>query len=304
MDTILDHKIISSFKEYLSYKILHDLNAYTNKTVSLTKYTPPRKFTGKEVWGSPYAQWIYDSAITGASIPSGVSPIFRGTSGLAVDFKNGRMIVNSGTPISGSVNVSVPDFNVYTTTSSIQKILLEGKFEYAPDLQAANQPVKPDSIIAPCIFISYNDTENKVWALGGVEQTNFTVQVAVFADNIHKMLGIQKVIRDIARNVFPITPVTPLNEWNDLKYGFWDYEMLLTYVNQSDHFVHIDKTTFRILDLDYINQSHPNILVGLGSVNLTNYRVVDNPMPQFPYIYADENNYFYQFDDSDLSQAN
>ena len=139
MKKILDHTIISSFKEYISYKLLHDLEAYTNKSVNLHQYVPARKIAGKDIYGAPYAQWTYDSSVSGAQIPTGSSNLGRGQSGLSIDFKNGRVLVNSGISVAGPINVSIPDFNLYITTTSVQKILLEKKFEYAPDLVAADR---------------------------------------------------------------------------------------------------------------------------------------------------------------------
>lgn len=297
MEQIIDHKVISSFKEFLSYKLLKDLSAYRNKTVQLFNYTPTRKISGKSTYGSAYAQWVYDSSITGANIPTGLSGINRGESGLSIDFKNGRIFVNSGTPVDSTINVSVPDFNIYLTTSSIQKIILEQKYDYRPDLTSPNQPIKPDSIIAPCIFISYEDTVNNEWALGGVDQTIFSVQVAVFADNLSNLLSVQRIITDMVSRVFPIIPFTPLNELNDLKYNYWHYDMVYSGIDDSNLFVYVDDSSFRILDLDYVNQEHPNILVGLGNVKLAKFRQDGSDTLNFPYVYVDANNTFFNFED-------
>lgn len=305
MDNILDHKVISSFKEYLSYKLLQERQAYTNKTLPLYQYTPNRRFLGKQTYGSPYSQWVYDSSVSGAQVPTGVSGLSRGQSGMSIDFKNGRLIVNSGVSVSATINVSVPDFNIYVTTTSVQKILLEKKFLYAPDLLAANQPISPDAIVAPCIFISYVNTVNDLHSLGGVDESKFTMQVVVFADNMQKLLGVQRVIRDINRQVFPIIPSTPLNELNDLKYDYWDYRMLLDYIDDPDNFLYVNKTTFRILDLDYINQEHPNIIVGMGSVDLSVYRQssIGDEGLDFPTIYQEEEiPSLYTFSDGALAE--
>jgi hypothetical protein len=272
MKKIIDHDIISSFKEFLSYSLLNDLEAFRNVNVPLYATTPARRFAGKDVYGSPFAQWVYDSSIAGANIPSGVGALNRGVSGLSIDFKNGRVLVNSGVPITGSIPVSIPDFNIYVTTTSAQKIFLENKFEYAPYLKAPTSAIKADSIIAPCIFVSYTSTENVPFQLGGVESTNFSIQVAVFADNLHHLMGVQKVIRDMSDRVFPTLSLTPFNELNDLKYGYWDYTLVQQLNGNQENLIHINDTSFRILDLDYVNEKHPNILVGLGNVSISKFR--------------------------------
>jgi len=72
--------------------------AYSTKTTKLYNYTDIRLGDNKTVYGSPYKQWVYDNNITGATIPSGVTIdgafTLTGTSGMAIDFDNGRLIFN------------------------------------------------------------------------------------------------------------------------------------------------------------------------------------------------------------------
>lgn len=276
MKKIIDHDIISSFKEFLHFSLVKELEAFRNVNAPLFLTNPPRKFYGKDVYGSPYAQWLYDSSISGAQIPSGVGSLNRGVSGLSIDFKNGRVLVNSGVPITGSIPVSIPDFNIYVTTTSTQKIFLENKFEYAPYLKDPTSAIKADSIIAPCIFVSYTSTENVPFQLGGLESTNFSVQVAAFADNLHHLMGVQKIVRDMSDRVFPSLSLTPFNELNDLKSGYWNYNSLMQTNANQDNLIHVNDTSFRILDLDYVNEKFPNILVGVGNVSLSKFRVPEN----------------------------
>lgn len=276
MKKIVDHDIISSFKEYIHFSLINQLEAYRNVNAPLFLTSPARSFYGKDVYGSPYAQWLYDSSISGAQIPSGVGSLNRGVSGLSIDFKNGRVLVNTGVPITGSIPVSLPDFNIYVTTTPIQKIFMENKFEYAPYLKQPTGAIKADSIIAPCIFVSYISTENKAIQLGGLESSNFSVQVAAFADNLQHLMGVQKIVRDMSDRVFPSLSSTPFNELNDLKSGYWNYNSLMQTNGNQDNLIHVNDTSFRILDLDYVNEKFPNILVGVGNVSLSKFRVPEN----------------------------
>lgn len=276
MKRIVDHDIISSFKEYIHFSLVNQLEAYRNVNAPLFLNSPARSLYGKDVYGSPYAQWLYDSSITGAQIPSGVGSLNRGVSGLSIDFKNGRVLVNTGVPITGSIPVSLPDFNIYVTTTPVQKIFMENKFEYAPYLKQPTGAIKADSIIAPCIFVSCNSTENKPIQLGGLESSNFSVQVAVFADNLQHLMGVQKIVRDMSDRVFPSLSYTPFNELNDLKSGYWNYNSLMQNSDNQDNLIHVNDTSFRILDLDYVNDKYPNILVGVGNVSLSKFRIPEN----------------------------
>jgi hypothetical protein len=112
--------------------------------------------------------------------------------------------------------------------------------------------------------------------LGGLESTNFSVQVAAFADNLHHLMGVQKIVRDMSNRVFPSLSLTPFNELNDLKSGYWNYNSLMQTNANQDNLIHVNDTSFRILDLDYINEKFPNILVGVGNVSLSKFRVPEN----------------------------
>jgi hypothetical protein len=85
-------------------------------------------------------------------------------------------------------------------------------------------------------------------------------------------MGVQKVIRDMSDRVFPTLSLTPFNELNDLKYGYWDYTLVQQLNGNQENLIHINDTSFRILDLDYVNEKHPNILVGLGNVSISKFR--------------------------------
>jgi hypothetical protein len=78
---------------------------------------------------------------------------------------------------------------------------------------------------------------------------------------------------------------------NDLKYGVWDYRMVLTFNNRQDNLMFINGTSFKMLDLDYVNEKHPNILVGLGTVNVSKFRQPENVRDMnyaIPYVDGNE----------------
>jgi hypothetical protein len=293
MKRILDHDVISSFKEFLNYRILKYLSGYKNVTLELFPYSGTRRFVGKNIFATPSCQWVYDSAISGAQIPSGFGALSRGTSGLIFDFKNGRLIVNSGVSLSGSINVSVPDFNVYVTTKPVQKIILENKFQYPPYLKTPNQHITSDSIVAPCIILSLMASSSTPFEIGGIDSSNFLIQVGVLSDKIYHVLGIQKIIRELARRVFPILSETPLNEFNDLKNGSWNYNVVKTVATQADLF-YITKTSFKIVDSDFLNENYPNLHFGLGTVSISKFGMSDYS-EDFT-VYADDEYSVYEYD--------
>jgi len=295
MKRVLDHDVISSFKEYLNHRLLDDLNGFRNETVQLFPFSGARKFKGKDIYSSPYSQWVYDSAISGVQIPSGVGSLNRGTSGLFLDFKNGRVIVDSGTPVSGSLDVSLPDFNIYVTTTPFQKIVLEDKFLYKPYLKPATSVGKSDAIIAPCIVLSLMATTSQPFELGGVDSSSFMIQIGVLADKMYHLMGAQKIIRESARRVFPLCSQTPLNEYNDIKDGYWNYDMVKDFVSASQ-LLYITRTSFRIVDSDFINENHPNLYLGVGTIAISKFGAVTDYDDFIPYSVGGDYS-IYEFDE-------
>lgn len=273
MIQVNDHKIISSFKEFLSYKVLNDLQAYSNKTVNLYNYTDNR-LKHNSVYGSPYAQWVYDSSVSGAQVPSGISSglstINRtGSQGLRIDYKHGRVVMNSGNSsmTSGTANVSVNDINFYITSQPEEKLVFENTYEFLPDLQAASNYIKPETIIAPCIFIKYDDTTANELALGGTNYSKWTIKVISICSSYEQIVGIGHVIRNLYGLVFPILDETPLNEVNDVKNPPWNYASKLLNV-PNEKMVFIDDTSWRYREIDSFSKKNPKLILGIGRVEI------------------------------------
>jgi hypothetical protein len=74
------HNVTTSFALWFDHYLLEKGEAYSNQTGTFTYYADPRISTTYKAFGTPYKQFVYDSTITGASIPSGVhvSGVFKG----------------------------------------------------------------------------------------------------------------------------------------------------------------------------------------------------------------------------------
>jgi hypothetical protein len=259
----LDHKILSSLKEYLNYRILKDLQAYKNTTVNFTKYKDDR-FISKNVYGSSYPFWVYDQSIT-SGIPSGINNINRGTSGLAIDFKNGRIITNTGVNITGSITVPVNEFHIYVTTKAESQLINETNYLQLPDLKAATGPLSPDNVILPAIFLRFLSSVEEPYSLGGVEWATYNVRVICLTNTINEVVGLQHLIRGLNQRMVPVLTTTPLNEYNDLKSPNWNYESILE--NASEKF-YIQSASFQSIQSDMISEKNPNLQIGIGLIKV------------------------------------
>ena len=116
------HKLTTSFFLWFDNFLLTKGEAYTNRTGEFFYYDDPRLDTAYKAYGSPFKQWVTDSAVTGATMPTGVyiGGSFSGRDdGVVLDFENGRALVSgSNTGLSLTGQFSVKDFNVYMTNDT------------------------------------------------------------------------------------------------------------------------------------------------------------------------------------------
>ena len=113
MKPTFSHNVVNSFFLWFDNFLMTKGDAYKTYTTKLYSNPDFRLGNDKVAYSSPYKQWVYDKSITGATIPSGftVNGTFlpTGTSGMRIDFDNGRIIFNSGVPtnlnISGTYSV-------------------------------------------------------------------------------------------------------------------------------------------------------------------------------------------------------
>lgn len=278
MNLSLGHWILSSAKEYYNYRLLKDLGAFSLTTGQLYEYSDSR-FPNKSVYGSAYAQWAYHSEVSGVVVPSGITAgsfISRGQNGLAIDYKNGRAILNSGqTGLSASAIFSVQDINTYVTTRSDASIIAETNYLTLPNLKPANSYLQPDSQVLSALFFRTHDTENKPLALGGNEMTSYKVRIVALMKNARHLTAVADMIRDSKDRIMPILDQSPLNEYNDLKSG-WSYA---NYLANPTTYAHITKSTFSFLEPDLFTARNPKLEVGIATLE---FQIPRFPRAEFP----------------------
>ena len=126
------HKVTTSFFLWFDNFLLKKGEAYSNKTGQLYYYSDPRLDSDYVAYGSPYKQWVTDSSITGATIPTGVhfgTDTSGRSDGIAFDFDNGRVLVEdsiTGSTITGEF--AVKDFSIYLTNDTEDDLIVENKY--------------------------------------------------------------------------------------------------------------------------------------------------------------------------------
>jgi len=235
------HKVTNSIILWMDNYLLSKGQAYTNLTgVQCYNYDDERLDDNYQAYGSPYKQWVYDSSISGAIIPDGVTvgntpsgaynPTISGRSGMFIDFDNGRALIqttNQNHDI--TCDCAVKDFNIYFTNETEEDLIAENKYVVNSRLPRPDESfIEPYDFVLPAIFISISTANNKDFAFGGMEETTITATASVLAEDSYQLDGALSIFADSKNECVPVIPMEkhPYNEFNDLKTGYFNYKEL------------------------------------------------------------------------------
>jgi hypothetical protein len=282
MKPTFTHNVINSFFLWFDNFLMTKGDAYKTYTTKLYNYEDPRLGGDKVVYGSPYKQWVYDKNITGATIPSGFTInnqfVSTGTSGMKIDFDNGRIIFNSG--VSTGLNVtgtySVKEVNSYITDQPEDNLIIENKFVTNSRFTVSENYIAPYNPVTPCIFASIETAHNTAFAFGGEDETKCIIKVVAFCENLYQLDGVLSIFGDSYNEIFSIIPMTghPLGEFNEMKTGAYptgyDYKNLSNAYNSQTLFIsHVE--TSKIRD-SVIKELNPILHIGFLDFEIKTYR--------------------------------
>ena len=246
------HKLTSSFFLWFDNFLLKKGEAYSNKTGELFNYVDPRLDSRYVAYGSPYKQWVTDSSIAGAVIPTGVSVVGAGTSGrddgVVFDFENGRALFSgSDTSMTVTGEFAVKDFSVYLTNDTEDDLIVENK--YTVNSRIPSGPltyIEPYDDVIPAIFLSISQAENSPFALGGMQETKIQAKAVILAEDTYQLDGVMSIFMDSVNEVIAAIPMSgyPITELGDLKDGDFNYTGLANdYVGETKFCVEKVKTS-------------------------------------------------------------
>jgi hypothetical protein len=207
-----------------------------------------------QVYGAPFRQWVYDSSVTNANIPSGIfvngSYVARGASGLNIDFNKGRAIISGSTSNNVTASYSFKEYNIYYTDEREEKLLFEKAYNITPKVTQVTGALGYLDAPYPCIFIKHRMGENIPFAFGGEDSTETMIRCIALASNSFSLDGLISILSDSARKVFPVFGPQdfPFNYAGDFKSGNnFNYKTLCASQSQSS-LVYIDRVTVSKLD--------------------------------------------------------
>ena len=272
------HKLTTSFFLWFDNFLLTKGEAFSNKTGDFFYYSDDRLDATYKAYGSPYKQWVTDSSITGATVPSGVyiGGNFSGRDdGVVLDFDNGRALVSgSSTDLTITGSFAVKDFNVYMTNDTEEDLVVENKYTVNSRLPSAPYNyISPYDDVVPAVFIASSDSRNNPFALGGMQDTQVTMKAVVLAEDPYQLDGVLSIFMDSAEECINPIPMTgyPITELGDLKNNTYNYVNKRNEYSDEIKFYINGVTTSRLSDRDRKSLAH-DLYVGFIDFDVQQHR--------------------------------
>jgi len=235
MKPTYQHKLLTSFYMWFDHYLLLKGEAYKNfQGTDFYNYSD-EQITNKTVFGSPYKQWLYDKSIPSAKAVPSISgddgALAAGTSGMIVDYENGRVLFDSSVSTSAKISggYSVKNFNTYVSNQNEENLIIAGKHKVnARYITGLETYIPPYDEVVPAAFLSATTTNNEPFALGGEDNTISHMSAVCFAENTYQLDGILSIFADASKEVFHGIPYSgaPLDEFGDIKSSYssgYDY---------------------------------------------------------------------------------
>lgn len=245
------HTLNDSFRTWIENRILSEGEAFRN--VSGTLYpSVSNSFPNKKVYSNPYGQWVFDSSVSGANIPSGVfvdgTFLPRGQSGLILDFEKGRAILNSSVNGNISASYATKDFNVYFTTLSDEELLFENKTQLRPKYNTRVTGVPENATYGPLIYVKRDSFHNEPFALGGEDLSVANYRAVIISNDLYNLDGAGSILADSAHSSFMLLPFPVLNRYGDIIGGNFNYTGVICENWNNSNLVYINEVEYYRFD--------------------------------------------------------
>lgn len=233
------HKVMTSFLLWFDNHLLTKGEAFSNKTGTLHYFDDSRLPDSYKSYSSPYKQWVTDSSISQANIPSSFMGSGR-SDNIIFDFENGRIIETGaafGTSETITGTFAVKDFNIYLTNETEEDLILENKFVKNSRYGQSESGIKPYDQAVPAIFINSETVQNVPFAFGGEDETRMSIKAVVLAEDAYGLDGVLSIFADARHKNINLIPFSghPITEYGDLKNGSYNYTTLSnSYTNTEE----------------------------------------------------------------------
>jgi len=228
------NELSASFTMFVDHEICYKGEAFSNITSGVLYPSTDTYFNNSTIYQSSYRQWIVDESIAdvGAIIPNkiknGSLDIQKNDNGLEIDYGMGRVFLENTFPKNNqsmTATFSRKEFNIFLTSKDETELLMAEPTSYNQFPSGVPNGAEP----YPLIYIKNFYGENKPFAFGGMDESNFEFRCTVLADSAFKLDSVNSILQDSARKSFPLIPSSgiPFNIYGDLKddvasYNYFD----------------------------------------------------------------------------------
>lgn len=272
------NKINSSMFLWLNNLICQRGSGFNNAGSNF--YQMPSMYNGLYTYGSPFSQFISDSSVSGAIVPTGIylNNTFVGTgqSGF-FGFNYERGIAYFTSPVSSNVNISgafsVKDFNVRLTDETEINLLFENRLSLRPKSFSNFTGQNPVELSYPIVFIRNSDIKNEPFSFGGTELTKMGYTFYIFADSKYQLDAMEGLLIDSVRDYIPLIDNTnsPYDSYGRVKNAPFNYQSIKNArpagSPQSIYIEDVDKAKYKALLYNEIQKVNPEAF--FSSINMT-----------------------------------
>ena len=270
------HKVMTSFLLWFDNHLLTKGEAFSNKTGTLHYFDDSRLPDSYKSYSSPYKQWVTDSSISQANIPSSFMGSGR-SDNIIFDFENGRIIETGGAfgtseTITGTF--AVKDFNIYLTNETEEDLILESKFVQNSRYGDSESGIKPYDQAVPAIFINSETIQNVPFAFGGEDQTRMSIKAVVLAEDAYGLDGVLSIFADTRHKNINLIPFSghPITEYGDLKDCSFNYTTLANTYTNTEEPLYIEDVVVSKLSDKAQKQSIGDLKVGFIDFDIYQHR--------------------------------
>jgi hypothetical protein len=194
---------------------------------------------------------------------------------MAIDFQDGRVLTKTNNQnYEITCDFAVKDFNLYFTNETEEDLIVENKYVLNSRIPSSEKtPIQPYDQVIPAVFLNTSKFTNKGFAFGGMEETTTTIVATVMSEDSYMLDGVLSIFADSRNENIAVIPMSehPLNEFNDLKSGSFNYEELSNQYKKCGGLYINDVTTSKLTDRARKSLSN-DIFVGFIDFEIQHHR--------------------------------
>lgn len=242
-----ENKIVTSFLLWLDHEVLSKGRAFTNASGQF--FPQSTYFSSYYTYGSPFAQFVYDNSVSGATIATGAYlnnvQIVTGQSGfLGINPDRGHAIFSTNQnsyTITGYF--AIKDFNIMLTYDSEETLLFKTKYQLRPKITQTATGICEDCRTYPIIYVREDGGNNEPFALGGTDTANYNIRCVILADSLFKLNAVQGILRNSVNKLIALFDISeqPFNSLGVLKSGHFNYTGLAQNKINEQNYIVIEK---------------------------------------------------------------